>query len=158
MPFTRKFQNGMGFPKVGQVIKGFTVESISVSHVNIRGGFYEYPTEIVVKGAGDANRVKKTFKEFYSDRRTLFSGYGNPYQCVHGKIDVQSLGNDRFLIISSGSCIRIHLAPELEGFMEYLHNNGNLAKDLAKDEWKEIVAEYMMEYEKSASRVKPFFH
>lgn len=40
MPFARKFENGMGFPKVGQVIKGFTIESVSVSHVNIKGGYY----------------------------------------------------------------------------------------------------------------------
>lgn len=91
MPFARKFEKGMGFPKVGQVIKGFTVEFVSVSHVNIKGG-YEYPTEIVVKGEGSADQVKKTFKGFYNDRRTLFSGYGNPYQCVHGKIDVRKVG------------------------------------------------------------------
>jgi len=147
MPFARKFENGMGFPKVGQVIKGFTIESVSVSHVNIKGGYYEYPTEIIVKGEGGANQVKRAFKEFHDDRRTLFSGYGNPYQCVHGKIDVQSLGGGMFLIASRGACVCIYLVPELKIFMGYLLKNRILANGSDEDEWKKVIVEYMMEYE-----------
>lgn len=158
MPFARKFENGMGFPKVGQVIKGFTVESVSVSHVNIRGGHYEYPAEIIVKGEGGANRVKRAFKEFYEVRRTIFSGYGNPYQCGHGKIDVQSLGGGKFLMASRGACVRIHLVPELKRFMAYLFQNGILVNGSSDEyEWMKIITAYMMDYKKSMLRTKPFF-
>lgn len=158
MPFARKFEKGMGFPKVGQVVNGFTVESVSVRHVNIKGGYYEYPTEIVVKGEGSANQVKKTFKGFYNDRRTLFSGYGNPYQCGHGKMDIRKVGVGRFLMTSRGACMRINLMPELMSFMAYLYYNRALPIDSDEDVWKKIIVEYIAEYEKSTLRVKPFFH
>jgi len=158
MPFARKFEKGMGFPKVGQVVKGFTVESVSVRHISIQGGYYEYPTKIVVKGEGSADQVKKTFKEFYNDRRTLFSGYGNPYQCGHGNMDIRKVGVGRFLITSRGACMRIHLIPELMSFMAYLFNIRALSIDSDEDVWKEIIVEYMAEYEKSTLRVNPFFH
>lgn len=76
---------------------------------------------------------------------------------MHGKIDVQSLGGGRFLIASRGACVRINLVPELKRFMEYLFKNRILANGSDEDEWKKIIVEYMMEYEKSVLRVKPFF-
>ncbi|MEM2889538.1 MAG: hypothetical protein QXR42_08745 [Candidatus Bathyarchaeia archaeon] len=92
MPFSRTFRLGMGFPEEGQVIDGFTVESVSVSHVGVSAGRYEYPFEIIVKGEGNINKVKATFKAFFKTRRTVFSGYGNPYQCHHGKNGNQRTG------------------------------------------------------------------
>jgi hypothetical protein len=157
MPFAQKFRKGMGFPKEGQVIKGFKVESVSISHINISDGRYEYPTEIVVKGEGKAKTVIKAFKEFYCDKRTLFSGYGNPYQCGHGKIEAQSLGGGKFMITSRGACVRVYLGPELERFMDYLLKKSYLANGIDEEKCKKAITEYIMEYQKTASRSKPFF-
>lgn len=157
MPFSRKFQNGMGFPKEDQVIDGFTVESVSVSHINISDGHYEYPTEIVVRGKGSTNKVRKTFKEFFKTKRTLFSGYGNPYQCRHGKMVVQSLGNCRFSITARGTCVRIYLRDELVRFMEYLYENKQFTDDADKSERETTIADYMKKYVRSSSRRNLFF-
>ena len=154
MPFSSKFRNGMGFPKEGQVIDGFTVESVSVSHINISRGHYEYPTEVIVRGQGNANAARRTFKEFYRARRTLFSGYGNPYQCRHGKMMVQGLGDCRFSITTRGTCVRVYLRNELARFLEYLSRNNQLSTEV---ECETTVAEYMKEYVKSSSRKNPFF-
>lgn len=148
MPFSRKFQNGMGFPKEDQVIDGFTVESVSVSHINISAR---------ARGKGSTNKVRKTFKEFFKTKRTLFSGYGNPYQCRHGKMKVQSLGNCRFSITARGTCVRIYLKDELVRFMEYLYENKQFPDDADKSEWETTIADYMKKYVRSSSRINLFF-
>jgi len=154
MPFSSKFRNGMGFPKEGQAIDGFTVESVSVSHINISDGHYEYPTEIIVRGQGNADTVRRTFREFYRARRTLFSGYGNAYQCRHGKMIVQGLGDCRFSIRARGTCVRVYLRNELARLLEYLSRNDRLPTEV---ECETTVAEYMKEYVKSSSKKNPFF-
>jgi len=157
MPFSHKFQMGMGFPKEGQVVGGFTVESVSVSHVNIEGGHYEYPTEMIVNGEGSTSEVKNAFKEFFKARRTLFSGFGNPYQCRHGKMVVQRLEAGRFSITTQGVCIRVYLRPELERFIKHLNESRLIATGTDKAKWKTIIDNYMKEYEKSTSKANPFF-
>ena len=124
MPFSRKFREGMGFPEEGQIVDGFTVESVSVSHVGVSEGRYEYPFEIVVKGEGNANKVKTAFKGFFKARRTVFSEYGNPYQCHHGKVEVKDLGSGKFSIVSRGACTRVFLKDELERFTASLKEKG----------------------------------
>jgi len=103
------------------------------------------------------SKVKKAFSQFYKDRRTLFSGYGNPYQCLHQKMVVQRLGDDRFMITSRGACVRVHLLPELREYTEYLHKKGYIAKKLDKVKSEEIISEYVAEYQRSTLRAKPFF-
>ena len=147
----------MGFPKEGQVISGFTVESVSISHIGVSSGHYEYPTEIIVSGKGGAGKVKQAFKRFFQARRTLFSGYGNPYQCRHGKMKVQRLGEGRFSITSQGGCIRVYLRPELERFMEHLCGRRLLAEGTDKAKQEEVIENYMKEYEKAMSKANPFF-
>lgn len=147
----------MGFPKEGQIVDGFTVESVSVNHINITGGYYEYPTEIIVKGEGNKKAVRKTFSKFYRDRRTLFSGYGNPYQCRHGKIEIQSLGNSRFSITAQGTCVRVYLRDELVRFLEYLYEKKPFPDDLDRAEREKTVSDYMKKYIRSSSRKNPFF-
>jgi hypothetical protein len=157
MPFSRKFREGMGFPKESQVVNGFTVESVSVSHVNVGVGRYEYPFELIVKGKGNTNKVKATFKEFFKTRRTLFSEFGNPYQCQHGKMEVKDLGNGKFSVTSRGSCTRVFLKDEFEKFVAYLTENGYVAGGEVEAEWKETIEKYLKQYEKLVSRKNPFF-
>jgi len=157
MPFSRKFREGMGFPGEGQVVNGFTVESVSVSHVGISEGRYEYPFEIVVKGEGNAAKVKAAFKEFFKARRTVFSEYGNPYQCHHGKMEVKDLGGLRFSIVSHGACTRVFLKDEFERFAAYLKENGLVVGDMDEAELKTVIEEYLKQYERATSRKNPFF-
>jgi len=158
MPFSRKFREGMGFPEEGQVVGGFTVESVSVSHVGVSEGRYEYPLEITVKGEGTINKVKAAFKEFFKARRTVFSEYGNPYQCHHGKAEVRDLGGGRFSIVSRGACTRVFLKDEFERFAAYLKEKGLAVGDEGEAAWKTAIAEYLKQYEKATSRKNPFFH
>jgi hypothetical protein len=157
MPFSRKFREGMGFPKESQVVNGFTVESVSVSHVNVGVGRYEYPFELTVKGKGNTNKVKATFKEFFKTRRTLFSEFGNPYQCQHGKMEVKDLGNGKFSVTSRGSCTRVFLKDEFKNFVAYLTENGDVVGVKDEAEWKETIEKYLRQYEKLVSRKNPFF-
>ena len=157
MPFSRKYRTGMGFPEEGQVVNGFTVESVSVSHVGVNAGRYEYPFEIIVKGEGNANKVKATFKEFFKTRRILFSGYGNPYQCQHGKIEIKDLGDGRFSIKARGACVRVYLKDELQRFAEYLSKKGCIMDRKDGKEWMDIIEEYMKQYEKTSSKRNPVF-
>ncbi len=157
MPFSRKFREGMGLPKEGQVINGFTVETISVSHVGVSAGRYEYPFELIVKGEGSINKVKVTFKEFFKTRRTLFSEFGNPYQCQHGKMEAKDLGGGRFSIISRGACTRVFLKDEFEKFVMYLKENGYVVDEKDEAEWNKTIEEYLRQYEKASSRKNPFF-
>ncbi|MBS7614800.1 hypothetical protein KEJ18_03610 [Candidatus Bathyarchaeota archaeon] len=147
----------MGFPEEGQVIDGFTVESVSVSHVGVSAGRYEYPFEIIVKGEGNINKVKATFKAFFKTRRTVFSGYGNPYQCHHGKMEIKELRSGRFSITSRGTCVRVYLKDELERFAEHLSQKGLVINNKDETEWIDIIAEYMKQYKKTSSRKTPVF-
>jgi hypothetical protein len=101
--------------------------------------------------------VKQTFKAFFQARRTLFSGYGNPYQCRHGKMEVQNLGNGKFSIISRGVCIRVYLKSELERFIKHLRASYLLIEGTDEAKWKTIIDNYMKEYEKFTSRANPFY-
>ena len=57
MLFARKYRREMGLLKEGIVVDGFRVESVSVMHIGVDRGVYEYPTEMVVEGRGNAERV-----------------------------------------------------------------------------------------------------
>jgi len=74
-------------------------------HIGVDRGVYEYPTETVVEGKGNADRVTRALKVYFNIRKTIFSGYGNPYQRVLGKIQVRELGNGLFLITARGSVL-----------------------------------------------------
>ena len=109
MPFANRYMKEMGFPKKDEVVDGFRVESVSVKHeAAYTEGLarYEYPTKLIVEGRGTVDEVKEVFHGFFEGERTIYSSYGNPYQCVPGKMYVQALVEDRFLIEARGSCVR----------------------------------------------------
>lgn len=157
MPFSHTFRTGMGFPEEGQIINGFMVESVTVSHVGVSAGRYEYPFEIIINGEGNVKKVKATFKGFFKTRRTIFSGYGNPYQCHHGKMEIKDLGDGRFSITSRGACVRVYLKNELQRFAEHLSKKGFVIDRKDGTEWTDIIEEYMKQYEKTSSRKNPVF-
>jgi hypothetical protein len=110
LPVSRRFQKEIGFPEEGAVVGGFRVESVSVEHMATyadRQARYEYPTKIIVEGDGTVDDVKRVFMKFFVDKKTILTGYGNPYQCDPGKMYVQNLGENRFKIVALGSCVRV---------------------------------------------------
>lgn len=99
LPFSKRYLREMGFPKEGEVVGGFRVESISIEHVasyTEKLPRYEYPTKIIVHGEGMVDDVKKAFQKYFDVEKTITSSYGNPYQCVSGKMYVQGLDENRF--------------------------------------------------------------
>ena len=109
MPHAGKYKKEMGFPGKRDVIRGFEVESVAVGHVSIKPTRrYEFPTEIVVKGKGDIRDVEAALKALFNVKsRRILSGYGNPYLCDPGKMEVQRIGDVRFSITARGVCLRI---------------------------------------------------
>ena len=85
LPFFKRYRREMGFPKEGEVVGGFRVESVSVEHMAAytdTQARYEYPTRIIVEGDGTVEDVKRVFMKFFVDKKTILTGYGNPYLCV----------------------------------------------------------------------------
>jgi len=101
-----------------------------------------------VKGIGNENEVRKAFKSFFNTRKTIFSGYGNPYQCLPGKMQIESLGDNRFSVTAKGTCVRIYLRNELNEFMGYLFEKDYLADKMEDVDWKELIENYMRDYSK----------
>lgn len=130
MPFAHEYQAGMGLPKPGDVVEGFIVESVVVSHVGVCPGRYEYPSEIIVQGLGSKEKVRRAFKEALDIHRTLFSEFGNPYQCSTGKVEVERMDKERFRVQFRGSGVRVHLKSELSRFLDHLADAGHLAAAL----------------------------
>ena len=111
MPFSKKFQKIMGFPKEGDTMKQFTVESLSVHHVYIKGSrprSYEYPVKMAVRGKGSTKDVRTAFTPLLSQKniRTT-SGYGNPYSCDIGEVTISKIGEEQFSIEAKGRCTRV---------------------------------------------------
>lgn len=122
LPFANRYRKEMGLPKKDEVVEGFRIESVLVKHeAAYTEGLarYEYPTKLIVEGMGTVNDVKEAFQGFFDDERTIYSSYGNPYQYVPGKMYVQSLGEDRFLIEARGSCVRaLESKPQAEKHLD----------------------------------------
>ncbi|MHA2074896.1 MAG: hypothetical protein ACXACU_16880 [Candidatus Hodarchaeales archaeon] len=152
MPFAKKFIKCMNLPNEGDSVEGFKIESVKVGHIGLRGGIYEYPFKIIVVGKGGKISVKKTFKKFLDEKKTIFSGYGNPYQCTGGKMEIENLGDSRYVIKARGVCVRVFLKVEFEKFIQYLR------KTMVFDEKKEtfsneqIINKYLKEYQKITSK------
>ena len=152
MPFAGEFRDAMGFPVAGDVVGGFRVEAVHVDHAGAGPGRYEYPTELVVLGKGGKDGVRRAFKELFARRRTIFSEYGNPYQCSCGRMEVQSQGEGRYRIASRGVGARVHLIEELGRFLEYLARAGHLDKAAQASGPEMIVTDYLRLYQQETRR------
>ncbi|MBN1579919.1 MAG: hypothetical protein JXA89_04400 [Anaerolineae bacterium] len=127
MPFANKFRAMMDFPFAGDTLGDFIVESVDVR--DERGGSegYVYAVRMVLRGPGGQQGVRRALKSLFSLHLTTFSGYGNPYQLWFRKPQIESLGDQRYVVTVKGAGARIVLAPELDRFLQYLEDNGRLA-------------------------------
>jgi len=111
MPFSKRFKKIMGFPKGGDTVKQFTVESLSVDHVYVKGSKprrYEYAVKMVVRGKGSKEDVRTAFDPLLSQKNIgTTSGYGNPYSCDIGEVTISKIGDEQFSIEAKGRCTRV---------------------------------------------------
>jgi hypothetical protein len=146
MPFAGEYREAMGFPREGTELGGFVIEHVRVEHAGVGDGRYEYPTEIVLRGAGGKDGVRRALKPLFATRRTIFSEFGNPYQCSPGRMTVESLGEGRYRVDARGAGGRIRLREELVRFFASLASTGRLATG-AGDDPAAVVDEYLRRYE-----------
>lgn len=124
MPFAGEYREAMGFPVAGDTVGGFLIEEFRVSHEGAGPGRYEYPIEVVVSGKGGKEGVRQALKPVFSRRMTIFTEFGNPYQCTGGRMDVESLGEGRYRVKARGIGTRVHLKEELMRFLGHLEASG----------------------------------
>lgn len=148
MPFAHKYQFTMGIPQAGGNLGSFSVESCDVSHHERGDGTISYPIVMVLAGRGGKNGVKKAIREHLDAVHTTFSGYGNPYQLVLGRFEVESLGDGRYRATGCGIGVRIHLERELRRFCRFAELRGAPAS-------QELVEPYLDAYKRDITRKSP---
>ena len=151
MPFANKFRFTMRLPEPGKRIGDFTVESCSVEHDPSGYGRYEYRVEIVMKGKGGQQGVRRAAKDLLAPVKTTFSAYGNAYQLRFGKMEVESLGDQRYSLHGIGLGARVFLRKEVERFCDYLCDEGLLSEK----EKSKITDRYIEAYRIDARRKRP---
>jgi hypothetical protein len=147
MPFAGDFRNAMPFPCEGAGLDGFVVELVRVEHVGAGDGRYEYPVEIVLRGKGGKEGARRALKPLATARRTIFSEFGNPYQCSIGRMEVASLGEGRYRVTARGVGVRVRLREELVRFLASLAAGGHLVPGAAVDDPASVVDEYLKRYQ-----------
>ena len=66
MPFSNKYRKEMEFPKENEIIGGFKVISVDVTHIgDYSDGYarYSYPTEVIVEGSGSLQDLRDAFSK-----------------------------------------------------------------------------------------------
>jgi hypothetical protein len=127
MPFANKFRAMMNLPFAGDTLGSFVVESVDVRHSTGGPGLYVYSAQMVLRGAGGQQGVRRALQPLLSAHPTTFSGYGNPYQLWCGKPEIEPLGEQRYAVRVEGAGARVFLEQELERFLAYLEERGRLA-------------------------------
>jgi hypothetical protein len=126
MPFAKKFQAMVEFPFEGDVVDGFTIESVDVRDVQGGAAGYVYGVNMVLQGVGGQQGVRKALKKLINSHPMTFSGYGNPYQLWFRKstMNIESLGDRRYAVQIEGSGCRIYIGEELNRFLAHLEKTG----------------------------------
>lgn len=145
MPFAGEFRQAMPFPREGSTLDDLVVELVQVEHVGAGDGRYEYPVQIIMRGTGGKDGVRRALRPLAAARRTVFSEFGNPYQCSVGRFEVESLGGGRYRATARGVGVRVRLREELERFMGSLAAEGRLAPGAG--DATALVAEYLRRYQ-----------
>ncbi len=152
MPFANKFRAMMDFPLAGDTVGGYVVESVEVGHEGVGPGQYAYAVRIVLRGPGGQQGVRRALKEIFSCHPMTFSGFGNPYQLCFGKPEIESLGEQRYAVKAQGAGARVFLEPELDRFLGYLAENGQLAAPYDRAAAEALVQGYLERYRAEIAR------
>ena len=154
MPFAGEFRSGMRLPENGEQLGPFTIERVRVEHAGVAPGRYEYPVDLVLRGKGGKDGARKALKPLLDRRATIFSEFGNPYQCSIGGVKVESLGNERYRLTARGVGVRIDLRPELDRFLDYL-SEAPPAAGAAASAREAVVADYLAAYQRESGTGSP---
>jgi len=152
MPFAIKFRAMMDLPLAGETVGGLIVESVEVGHEGKGPGLYGYALRIVLQGPGGQEGVRRALKALFASHPLTFSGYGNPYQLWFGKPEIESLGEQRYAVSAEGAGARVFLEEELERFLGYLAENGQLAAGCEQTGGETLVRGYLQEYRAEIGR------
>jgi hypothetical protein len=152
MPFAEKFRATMDIPLVGDVVGGFSVESVDVRHEPSGPGLYAYSVRITLLGPGGKQGARRALKTLFSSHQTTFSGYGNPYQLWFGKPEIGSLGGKRYVVRVEGAGARVFLEDELHRFLGYLDETDQLATRSDQAVRAVLVELYLEQYQAEIRR------
>lgn len=152
MPFAKKFRAMMDFPFPGDPIGDLTVESVEVLDERSGSEGYVYGVRMVLRGPGGVQGVKRTLKAFFSQHPTTFSGYGNPYQLWFRKPEIESLGDQRYLVTVKGAGGRVFLEQDLSRFLHYLAEGSHLAVPLEPADQEKLIEAYLERYQAEIKR------
>lgn len=92
------------------------------------------------------------------DFPTTFSGYGNPYQLWFRKPEIESLGNQRYVVNVKGSEARMYLEPELARFLQYLDDHHHLAAPSDPADRETLVEAYLDQYRAEIALLVARYH
>ena len=143
MPFAKKFRAMMAFPFAGDSLGDFVVESVDIRDVAGDFGQHGYSVEMVVRGPGGKQAVKRTVGGLLSNRPITFSSYGNPYQLWAGSLEIESLGDKRYAVTARGAGVPIALESALQRFLNYLEDEEVVTSE---QELAEVVKTYLDQY------------
>jgi hypothetical protein len=152
MPFAVKFRAMMDFPFAGDTVGDFSVESVDVRHRSTGPGQYAYSVDVVLRGPGGQQGVRRTLKPLFSSHPMTFSGYGNPYQLWFGKPTIESLGEKRYAVRVQGAGARVFLEDELHRFLGYLDERGQLGTETDGTDYEELAETYLEQYRAEVRR------
>lgn len=126
MPFARKFRAMMDLPIIGDSVGDFVVEEIEVVDEGSDWRGYRYAVDMVLRGPGGKEGVRRTLAPLFAQRVKTFSSYGNPYELWFGRPEFESLGDRRYAVRVEGAGARIDLSEELKRFIRHLGEKGQL--------------------------------
>lgn len=120
LPFAEQFHRCMKLPHDGEMVDKFLIQSCKVSHRNIFDGVYSFPIELVIIGEGGKQDVSIVFKPIFQKVISLYTEYGNLYQCRCEKLVIQLIAPKTYKITTTGIGCRIYPKKELEAFIQFL--------------------------------------
>lgn len=146
MPFAVKFWAMMDLPFPGDTVGDLTVEDIDVHHESVGPGQYAYAVQMVLRGPGGQQGVRRALKATFASHPMTFSGYGNAYQLLFGTPEIESLGDKRYAVRIQGAGGRVYLDDELDRFLAYLVEEGRIAAPLDAASEETPVEAYLERY------------
>jgi hypothetical protein len=142
----------MDFPFPGDTVDGFAVERVEVRDEPGSPGRYLYSVQIVLRGPEGQQGVRRALKSLFSSHPMTFSGYGNPYQLWFGKPEIEGLGDKRYAVRVQGAGARVFLEDELDRFLGYLDEEGQLATQAGRAVRETLVETYLERYRAEIKR------
>lgn len=89
---------------------GYELIDIEVGHVQIqRYRRYQYPTMMIwrqIHPAANPQDLLKGLGEHLGANRTIWTSYGNPYDCNFGRLELVSESQGTVQIEATGTCVR----------------------------------------------------